>query len=142
MKRVRILITIYVLLTAATVFAQSESHWLMKVHIPFSFTVADQTLPAGIYNIYTVTQSRGVRITNVDGKHTTIVGTVFNYAKSASPAARLVFNQYGSEYFLAQIWSAGEDLSRNPPPGKKAAELAKAGAVIQTSTVMALGNSR
>jgi hypothetical protein len=70
MKSARTLITICLLLTAATLFAQTEQQWLMKVHIPYNFTVADQPMPAGIYNIYTVTSQRVIRITNVDGKHT------------------------------------------------------------------------
>src|SRR5271167_4856367 len=107
MKSARTLITICLLLTAATLFAQTEQQWLMKVHVPYSFTVANQPMPAGIYNIYTITTQGLVRITNVDGKHTAIVNTLMSYANSAAPAAHLVFDQYGDEYFLAQIWSGG-----------------------------------
>jgi hypothetical protein len=142
MKSARTLITICLLFTAATLFAQTESQWLMKVHIPYDFTVADQNLPAGIYNFYTVGNQRLVRITNVDGKHTAMVNTRLNYSGSASPNSHLAFTQFGSEYFLTQIWCGGDDLSRNPPPGKKAKELASAGALSQTTTTVALSNSR
>jgi hypothetical protein len=135
MKSARNLITICLLFTAATLFAQTESQWLMKVHIPYSFTVANQPMPAGIYNFYTVGSQRVVRITNVDGKHTATVSTLLNYSNSAASAAHLVFDEYGSEYFLSQIWSGGDDLSRNPTPSKRARELAGAGAELHTATI-------
>jgi hypothetical protein len=54
MKSVRTLITICLLLTAVTLFAQTENHQLMTVKVPFSFSVQDRSLPAGEYNIFTV----------------------------------------------------------------------------------------
>ena len=122
MKSARNLIAICLLFTAVTLFAQTEQQWLMKVHIPYNFTVADQAMPAGIYNIYTVTTQGMVRITNVDGKHSAIVTTLANYVSTAASASHLVFDQYGDEYFLAQIWSGGEDVSRNPKPSKRAVQ--------------------
>lgn len=142
MKPARTLLTISLLLTAAMLFAQSESQWLMKVHIPYDFSVADQSFPPGVYNVYTVTAARIIRITNVDGKHTAIVNTQLNYNGAGSPNSRLVFNQYGSQYFLTQIWSAGEDLSRNLTPNPKAKKLADSGALPRTTTVVALGKAR
>lgn len=142
MKTARTLITICLLLTAATLFAQSEGHWLMKVHIPYAFSVADQPMPAGIYNIYTVTAARVIRITNVDGRHSVMINTVLNYTGSAAPTTGLVFTQFGNEYFLTQIRSAGDDVTRNPPLGKRLAELAKALVPSQTTTLTALGRTR
>ena len=142
MKSVRTLLTICLLFTAATLLAQSESQWLMKVHVPYNFTVANQPMPAGIYNVYRVSSQGMIRITNVDGKHTAIVNTLLDYSGSASPNSRLVFSQFGSEYFLTQIWSGGDDVSRNAPPGKKAQELASAGTLSQTTTIVAFTNSR
>ena len=142
MKSARTLITICLLFAAATLFAQSESQWLMKVHVPYDFSVADQAFPAGVYNIYTVTAARIVRITSVDGKHTAIVSTLLNYNGASAPNARLVFKQFGSEYFLAEIWSGGEDLSSNPPLGKKAMEIASSGGKPETLTVIALADRR
>lgn len=142
MKTARTLVTICLLVSGASLFAQSESQWLMKVHIPYDFSVSDHPMPAGIYNIYMVTAARMVRITNVDGKHTAIVSTLLNYKGSAAPNARLVFKQYGSEHFLAEIWSGGEDMSRNPSLGKKATELTRGGAPSQTTTLIALGDRK
>ena len=142
MKSARNLITICLLFTAVTLFAQTEQQWLMKVHIPYNFTVADQPMPAGIYNIYTVTTQGMVRITNVDGKHSAIVNTLANYVSTAASASHLVFDQYGDEYFLAQIWSGGEDVSRNPKPSKRAVQLAQSGAAMQATLLRAATSGR
>jgi len=48
MKSARTLIAICLLLTAASLFAQTTpSQQLMTVNIPFAFGVEDQSLPAG-----------------------------------------------------------------------------------------------
>jgi len=53
MKSARILITICLLLTAATMFAQTTpNERLMKVNVPFAFGVEDRSLPAGEYHLY------------------------------------------------------------------------------------------
>lgn len=142
MKTVRTMIAICLLFATATLFAQTESKWLMKVHIPFSFNVVDRPMPAGIYNVYTVGSHQIVRITNVDGKHTAVVSTQLNYSRSASTAAHLAFNAYGDEYALTQVWVGGEDYSRNLSVGKRATELAHAGYVARTTVVQAIGDNR
>ena len=84
MKSARTLITICLLFTAATLFAQTESQRLMKVNVPFAFAVEDHSLPAGEYLVLTVTPERSIRIVSADGKHSAIVNTLPNYAKSPS----------------------------------------------------------
>ena len=75
MKSVRTLITICLLLTAATLFAQTENHKLMTVKIPVSFWIQDQFLPADEYNIFTVLPERAIRITSTDGRYSAVVNT-------------------------------------------------------------------
>ena len=110
--------------------------------IPFDFSVAGRILSAGIQNIYTVNLQMGIRITNIDGKHTAIANTRLSYTGPSSPDSRLVFRQFCSESFLTQIWSAVADLSRNPAPGKRTTELASGDALARASTVMALDKGR
>ena len=125
MKSARTLITICLLFTAATLLAQTTpSQRLMKVNIPFAFAVEDHSLPAGEYLVLTVTPERSIRIVSADGKHSAIVNTLPNYAKSPSETSRLVFHGYGNEYFLAQVWTAGQNVARNPLSSKRAMEIA------------------
>jgi hypothetical protein len=130
------------LFTAATLFAQTESQRLMKVNIPFAFSAENHSLPDGEYLVLTVTPERSIRIVSADGKHTAIVNTLPNYAKSPSESSRLVFHRYGNEYFLAQVWTAGQNVARNPLSSKRAMEIATGGVAPQTFTVLALSDRR
>jgi hypothetical protein len=144
MKSLRNQITICLLLTAAaiTVSAQTESKRLMTVNIPFAFSVENHSLPEGEYMIFTVTPERSIRIVSSDGKHSAIVNTLPNYASLPSENSRLVFHRYGDEYFLTQVWAAGQDVARNPLSTKRAMEIASSGGAPQTFTVLARTNHR
>ena len=143
MKSARTLITICLLLTAVTLVAQTTpSQRLMKVNIPFSFGVEGHSLPAGEYTIYTLTPERSVRIVSADGKHSAIVNTLPNYASSPSTNSRLVFHKYGNEYVLAQVWTAGQNVARNPLSSKRAMEIASSGGKPEMKVVIALADVR
>jgi len=114
----------------------------MKVNIPFAFSAENHSLPEGEYLVLTVTPERSIRIVSADGKHTAIVNTLPNYAKSPSESSRLVFHRYGNEYFLAQVWTAGQNVARNPLSSKRAMEIATGGVAPQTFTVLALSDRR
>jgi hypothetical protein len=137
MKSSRTLITICLLLTA--VFAQlTPSERLMKVNVPFAFGVEGRSLPSGEYTVFTVTPERSIRLVSADGKHSAVINTLPNYANEPSTNSRLVFHKYGSEYFLAQVWTAGQNVARNPLSSKKAMEIASSGALPRTTTIIAV----
>jgi len=143
MKSARTLITICLLLTAATLFAQmTPSQRLMKVTVPFAFGVENHSLPAGEYLVLTVTPERSIRIVSTDGKNSAIVNTLPNYAKSPSETSRLVFHRYGDEYFLTQVWTGGQSVARNPISSKRAMGIASSGGQPQTIAVIALADRR
>ncbi len=50
-----------------------------------------------------------------------------NATESLAPAnkTKLVFNQYGSRYFLSQIWVNGETLGRQLPKTSREKEMAR-----------------
>ena len=125
MKSLRTLITIYLLFTAVALFAQTENRPLMKVNIPFAFSADNHTLPAGQYFVTTVTPERSIALVSADRKHTTIINDLLNYAGSPSADSRLVFNRYGDEYFLTQVWTKGDNVARNPMISKRQAEIAQ-----------------
>jgi hypothetical protein len=142
MKSARTLITTYLLFIAATLFAQTTSQRLMKVNIPFAFGVEDRSLPAGEYLVFTVTPERSIRFISIDGKHSAIVTTMPNYSSLPSENSRLVFHRYGNQYFLAQVWTAGQNVARNPLSSKKAMEIASSGERPETLTVVAIADRR
>jgi hypothetical protein len=138
MKSAGTMITICLLLTASTLFAQSESQRPMKVNVPFAFGVEDLSLPAGEYYIFTATRGRTIRIVSADGKYSAVIDTLLNHAQKPATKSRLVFHKYGIECFLAQVWTAGQNDSRNLLSGKRAMELASSGSRPQTMTVIAV----
>ena len=143
MKSARTLITISLVFTAATLFAQTTvSQRLMTVTVPFAFAVEDHSLPAGEYLVLTVTPERSIRIASVDGKHSAVVSTLPNYAQTPSANSRLVFHKYRDEYFLAQVWTVGQNVARNPISSKRAMEIASSGGTPETLTVIALADHR
>ena len=142
MKSSLTLITICLVFTAVTLSAQTTNQRLMTVNIPFAFSVENSSLPEGEYTIFTVTPERSIRIVSSDGKHSAIVNTLPNYAKSPSENSRLVFHRYGDEYSLTQVWAAGQDVARNPLSTKRAMEIASSGGKPQTFTVLALTDHR
>ena len=68
--------------------------------------------------------------------------TLPNYAKGPSSNSRLVFHRYGNEYFLAEVWTAGQDVARNPLSSKKAMESASNGEKPETFAVVARADRR
>lgn len=142
MKTTRILITICLLFNTAALVAQTETQRLMKVNIPFAFSVEDHSLPAGEYLVFTVTAERSIRIVNADGKHSAVVNTLPNYAKSPSESSRLVFHKYGDECFLAQVWTGGQNMVRDPLSSKRAMDLASNRGQPKTTTVIAFSTAR
>jgi hypothetical protein len=97
---------------AGTVSAQSVT---LRAKIPFSFVVRGQTLPAGEYAMLPENGPYVIVIQGID--HRAAVGAVV-YATSGrsfrKQTPRLVFNVYGNQYFLSQIWSSGDQGSQLP----------------------------
>lgn len=137
MKTTRTLITICLLFTAATLFAQVESRPLMRVNIPFSFSVDNHFLPAGTYYVRTVTPERNIALVSADGKHSLVIADMPNYASNPSPNSRLVFHKYGNDYFLAQVWTKGETVARNPFVSKRQVEIAQSGPRATSLVILA-----
>ena len=74
MKSARTLITLCLLITAASLFAQTTpSQRLMTVNIPFAFSAGNATLPAGQYLLYTISPAWGIRFATIDGRHNAFV---------------------------------------------------------------------
>ena len=145
MKSLRSQITICLLFIAAAITLSAQttpSQRLMMVNVPFAFSVEDRSLPAGEYLVLTVTPERSIRMVSIDGKHSAIVNTLPNYAKAPSANSRLVFHKYRDEYFLAQVWTGGQNVARNPISSKRAMEIASSGGTPQTFTVLALADQR
>ena len=108
-------------LMAATAMAQSK----VVAEIPFAFYVGDTQLPAGSYVIKAVNASAS-RISGTSSESLS-VAFIPNQIRNPSqqPAAKLVFNLYGSDYFLSEIWTGDGSTGMAVQKSKREVELAK-----------------
>jgi hypothetical protein len=96
------LLGLFFMLAIASVKAQTPSR--VEVNIPFDFSAGKATLKAGTYSIRR-TSANVLAIRSADGKTTALVNAPLTIGSRDSKAGeRLVFNQYGSQYFLSQVW--------------------------------------
>lgn len=101
-----LLLSMLVLLTAGSVYAQST----MQVEVPFAFTVMDKQFLA---DTYTAVRSNPSNLNIVQLRTEDRSDQIFLF--TASREARLnqevkpkfVFRRYGDQYFLAQVWLGG-----------------------------------
>ncbi|HEU5460106.1 MAG TPA: hypothetical protein VFU83_06400 [Pyrinomonadaceae bacterium] len=103
----------------ASVEAQTASR--VEVQIPFEFTAGKTTLKPGVYTIKRMSGNL-VTLKNKADKSSVILNAPVNLSSTESePTERLVFNKYGDQYFLAQIWlsaDSGRELLKEKKSGK------------------------
>ena len=127
-----------------TAEAQSVNGVSIRANIPFEFSVGDKLLPAGEYRIQQVNPSSDVamlQIANANGEARLLVRVQSMRARNTNRTA-LVFNRYGSNYFLSTLaiegsvdaWQApkshaergvGRELAALKVDGEKVAILAR-----------------
>jgi hypothetical protein len=99
----------FVLSIIAAAQCGAQSVGVIQVNIPFEFQAGNRTLPAGEYRIERLSsQMEGIQlIRRSDGTAATLVTTLPSESNDETAPARLIFDRYGNEYFLAQIWTDG-----------------------------------
>ena len=125
------------LLMPALVPAYAQS---LKFEVPFDFVAAQGTMPAGEYRVSPNEPAQGVvRLVNSKGSSAAICFTHAIQSSRPSNTAKLVFNRYGDQYFLSQVWTQGTDRGHVLNPSKAEREIArnfsKPGKEILTASV-------
>lgn len=134
MKRHLLFVFSAVLLAAPIITAQSQ----VMIEIPFPFIVGKAEQPAGKW---VVTQSgtdpRLQTFNRLGGteKFMAVTGPLYG-SPHGSGAARAVFNRYGGQYFLSEVWRSRESGVRFTP-GKAERELIAARLQAEKATVIA-----
>ena len=93
--------------TIAVTSARAQNAPLVSVSIPFDFEVAGRTMKAGDYQVRMEGSRSTLKIENRDSLHTTFVTISPLQRADIQNESKLVFNRYGNQYFLAQVWIAG-----------------------------------
>src|SRR6266850_3263028 len=100
--RTTAILGLFFMLAVASVNAQIPSR--VEVTIPFDFSAGKTTLKAGVYSIKR-TSANTLAFRSADGKTLALVNAPLTIgARDSKAGERLVFNQYGDQYFLSQVW--------------------------------------
>jgi hypothetical protein len=129
--RYTLLALVGVLLMVASASAQSDH---LVANVPFSFRVGDVVLPAAKYDIsYNVIP--GFLVLRGGGQQR-LMSVLSAERTTPSKDNKLVFNRYGSTYFLSQIWQAGSSRGNALPTTRMEKEIAR-GAVQSPEVILA-----
>ena len=101
--------SLLVMLTATSVNGQSDLR--LTANIPFEFSVGKSMLPAGEYTISYSAQGFLI-IQSEDRRVSQAFMTISTQANTVRDKSSLVFNQYGDQYFLSTIWTAGDYIGQ------------------------------
>jgi hypothetical protein len=90
----------------------------LQANIPFEFHAGNAKLPAGTYRIRMLDDSdlTLMEIISLDGSRSALFQVQESEAKSTPDQSELIFNKYGDQYFLAELFDEGE------PSGSKVTE--------------------
>jgi len=131
MNALRLRVAIGAALLTATFFlflvypAQAQSE-RFRATIPFGFYAGETLLPAGDYKVENL-GSGVVRLFNRDTNTSGIFHTmVLRNPVREVTSAELIFNRYGQDYVLSELWWTDRDNGRKPLPSKIERQLAKA----------------
>ena len=116
------LIGLGLLLATASAYAQTG---VVKANVPFNFIVNKTELPAGQYSIRPLGMT-GVAMSINSSDHSVVKAILPLACESAEvqKTSKLVFHRYGSQYFLAQIWTEGSNRGEELPKSGRESEVA------------------
>ena len=110
-------------LAAACLYAEPP----ITVQIPFPFHVGDSVLPAGSYTAGAHLGSGSlIVLRSADGKSSVMALSNGAHSSDGRTQPRLIFNRYGDEYFLFQVWTGSDGDGRQLMQSRHEAELSAA----------------
>jgi hypothetical protein len=128
---------IFAVLACAGLRAQTVD---LRAEIPFNFHAGDKSMPAGEYFIHEEGPVVVLRTLD-DASLSRILLTVGAAGRNQSRESKLVFNRYGSEYFLSTIWDSYTEDGRQVRWTAREKELARRGNV-PVPAVITLASSK
>ncbi len=100
-----ILVGAVVLLTATLNAQMPIRQPLFRIDIPFAFMVGSAHLPAGYYNVYHPGDPYVIVLERDDGRARAMAYVHPADSNPNESSTKLVFNKYGDQYFLSQVWN-------------------------------------
>ena len=143
LKAATMFVAIIALAFASALAANAQNPRNLVVNIPFDFTVKGRTLPAGEYIISRASTADRTSLTmqRRDGKANAIVLSKPIQSEDRQSESQLVFNRYGNQYYLSQVWTSGDaegrELFKTKQERSLEVELAKNNSKPETVVLMA-----
>jgi len=120
-KTYRIVAILGIFLAFAVISVKAQVPSKVEVNIPFEFSAGKTTLPAGTYTVKRMS-GNNVTLRSKDGHSSVILNApVTNSSSDPNAVERVVFERYGDQYALAQIWLTA-DTGRQIWTNKKGAK--------------------
>jgi len=133
-------------MTLTVVPSHGQNAGNLSVTIPFEFATAGKTLPAGDYYVRRSLDGARVvmRIESKDGSLSLYLPTHGAQNAEIQNESKLVFNKYGEQFFLSQVWAAGrstgEELNKTSRERTLQREIAGRGGKPETIAIVAKSN--
>ena len=100
--------------------AQAQVVGDLEANIPFQFHVGNTKLPAGQYRIHPMEDSdlTLMEISSADGSASALFQVQEIESTTTPTKSELIFNKYGDQYFLAQLFDEGEPSGSQVPESR------------------------
>ena len=109
---------------AAPLQAGSILNHEMTVTIGFEFAAGDKLLPAGDYTVQ-LNPERGTVVLRGEGQKPLMLLTARKESRSAPQRGKLVFQRYGTSFFLAEVWNQDNSTGQTLAPSAREKEMAR-----------------
>lgn len=133
-KNLAAVATVMLGLLMISVSASAQYSGRMYVNVPFSFVIENQQFQAGDYVIEKIADGR-LRIHTDDGRVSASFLAIPTESKETAEKARFTFRRYGHAYFLANIWTPGQNTGWEVMEGKVEQKLAKRKGPVEMATL-------
>lgn len=117
--------------------AHAQSARTMKFHIPFNSMFNKTSMPAGDYTVRILdgASAKVLLIQSDDGRvKAAAASSIAVTARESASHAKLVFNRYGDQYFLSQVWAPGQDIGRELYKSRLEREIRKGTQTAKTAS--------
>jgi hypothetical protein len=105
-------LTMVLLMASGAANAQLGSTKGLRFNVPFDYNVGKATMKAGNCFVQHAGTQNALLIRGNGSSALTLSGSV---SRKAVSETKLVFNKYGDQYFLAQVWVEGEEIGEQLP---------------------------
>ena len=132
MRSFLLLVVMSSLLAVAGGTARAQVVDPIVADIPFDFTVRGATLPAGHYTVRRLGSDPEVmEILGVDNHRTPLLFMVETAQVSKEPnRSEIIFNRVGDQYFLSEVFEAGDRTGVEVPKSRAERKMEKEGVMI------------